>query len=146
MVSAITKTLLSAYKDLEEQCKILDGLMTACAVKSANRDIYKTADKLFAYRNEKIALINVKVIVDQTLEKMTRKASLVDKYITHEAFPCRHSMETAEKQLEEFNTLLFQEYTPAKLFDIISDSKFIMKIYRHYSKQEQAVKGGQGAK
>lgn len=141
-VSAISKTLLSAYKDLEEQCKIIDGLMVSFAVRSSNRDLYKSIDKLFAYQNEKIALINAKVIVDEILDKMGYSVALKSVYIEKNAKP----NETSEKQLEKFNALLLEAYEPIKLFDMISDSKFIMKIYRHFSRQEQGVKREQGKK
>lgn len=136
MVSAITKTLLSAYKDLEDQCQTIDGLMVSYAVRSSKRDVFVCADRMFRYTNEKIALINAKVLVDETFEKMGQKTSLKFYFIDKKSKHHRISLETAEKQLQEFNDLLFEAYTATKLFDMISDSKFLMKIYSGYARQE----------
>lgn len=137
MVSAITKTLLHAYNDLHKECKAIDEFMTNYAVGSAKRDIFKTVEKMVAYTNDKIALINAKVIVDETLDKMQRKSTMVEIYINKTRPSNRIPLETAEKQIEQFNSLLFEEYTPANLFDMISDSKFLMKIYKEYVRQER---------
>ena len=141
MVSAITKTLLSAYKDLEEQCKIIDGLMASCAVRSSKRDVFDCAEKMFKYTNEKIALINAKVLVDEILDKMGHKSSMICFYIDKKSKDKRMSMEVAEKQLQEFNALLFESYSATKLFDMISDSKFLMKIYSEYARRELKSRG-----
>ncbi len=141
-VSALTKTLLTAYKDLEDQCKIIDGLMTACAVGSANRDLYRSIEKVVSYSNEKIALINAKVIVDEILEKIGYTVALKSVYIDKTCKP----NEASEKQIERFNELLLEAYDPIRIFDLVSDSKFIMKIYRGYLKQQQGNKKGQGEK
>lgn len=135
-VSTITKTLLSAYKDIEEQCKIIDGVMLNYAVGSSKRNVFTATEKMFAYTNEKIALINAKVLVDETLGKMQRKASLIDVYIEKRRIVSHNTLEIAEKQIEEFNSLLLEQYKPAKIYFMISDSKFLMKIYKEYSKQE----------
>ena len=135
-VSAITKTLLSAYKDLEDQCKTIDVLMVSYAVRSSKRDVFGCAERMFRYTNEKIALINAKVLVDETLNKMGQKSSLKFFYIDKKTKSEYMTLEIAEKQLQEFNDLLFEAYSATKLFDMISDSKFLMKIYSGYARQE----------
>ena len=132
-ISAITITLLNAYRHIEKECKAIDEFMTNYAVSSSKRNIFKTVDKIIACTNDKIALINAKVIVD----KMGYSTALRQVYCEKKR-PLRGRIhENAEKQIEKFNTLLFDQYTAVQLFDMISDSKFLMKLYKEYSRREK---------
>lgn len=136
---AICEVMLNAYKDLEEKCKGIDYKILKEAQRSMRADIYDTFDRVANLINEKIAYCNVKVIIDEAIEKIgdnqyIKGVYILNKTITETAEA--HCIKTVEafalyeKQKKAVYRAILDAYSTEKLFDIISDSKWLVGRYR----------------
>ena len=140
----ICKTMICVYKELEKRCELIDDTVIRRAVNSAHRNIYETVDELIDLINEKRTYCNVKVIIDEALEKMSDK-SAIEKYILgvnikdiEKDFNSERTMyRHLSKQKEELYQIIINKYEIDKLIEIISDSNWLMNKYREFKELEK---------
>lgn len=151
-----SKTILTAYRYLERIVAAIDKLVIKEAMGSISSDslIYslKSAEaitnKILDYTEKKVALINTKILVEKALFSMKRDQALilVKKYIngkrTNEVIAemglARRSyyrkLECATKTFA--CTLKRMGFSEEKLDQMLSDQKWLMKIYGKFELEE----------
>lgn len=136
---AICEVMLYSYKDLEEKCNGVEYRILKQAQRSRRADIYETFDKLVLLINEKIAYCNVKVIIDEAVEKIGDSRVVKGHYISGRSLKaiaeeyCLTTDEMSEmffKQKKAVTRAILDAYSTDKLFEIISDSKWLLNQYK----------------
>jgi len=135
----ICEVLLNSYKDLERFSSICDKSILRCAINSHTRSVYSAFDIIADIMDEKNMYCNIKVILDEAINKLKRNTELKYRYI----WDCRiidmQEMLGVKKntlyiriirQKKRLFTFLQRKYTTEQLFDLIKDSKVLMKRYR----------------
>jgi len=158
-----SKTLLSSYGYLERLCKCIDKLVEKTALNSyysyknsySENSIIGIADNIIRLSNRKIDYINLKVIVEKALRKMSNMARkvLILKYINKMSAEricllLNISSSALYKKLSKALNAFFIEvaklgYGEAKLEVIYLEDNFIKSIYdlvrtKNYSIEEKA--------
>lgn len=147
--------MIYLYRDLERKCNDVDDLMLRTAKASYNGDIFKIFDKMTSFIIEKNTYCNIKVIIDETIKEMDKSAELKLRYIIglknkDIADKCNIGERTLyrhlETQIEDLSSRILNKYGELKLYDIISNSKWLMNKYKLFLKEENELKAPKGAK
>ena len=134
----ICEVMLYAYKELEVRCCIVEDKILRVAVSSMTMDTYQAVEKLFALNNEKIAYINIKVIIEEALQQMRNKSVLVAHYIHGKSYgEIARKLNVTERDIElviarqrlKVLRIILKRYSIETLFNIISDSKWLRHKY-----------------
>ena len=87
------KTILGAYRHLEAVADAIDKIILKTALNSYHfslnsNDVYQTSNKLIELGERKVTLINLKVLVEETLSKLEQKDAdiLICRYIENMKF------------------------------------------------------------
>lgn len=151
-----SKTVLTAYRYFGRIVAAIDKLVMKEAMGSISSDslIYslKSAEaitnKILDYTEKKVALINTKILIEKALFSMKRDQALilVKKYIngkkTNDVIAemgCarRSYYRKLESATKTFACILKRMgYGEEKLDDMLSDQKWLMKIYCQYELEE----------
>lgn len=147
-----SKTILTAYRYFERIVAAIDKLVIKEAMGSISSDslIYslKSAEwvtnKILDYTEKKVALINAKILVEKALFSMNRDQALilVKKYInakkTNEVIAeigCarRSYYRKLDSATRTFACVIKRMgFSEEKLDEMLSDQKWLMKIYNQY--------------
>ena len=131
----ICEVMLYSYKDLEEKCNGIEYKIRKQCEKSMHTSIYDTFDRVVLLINEKIAYCNVKVIIDEAVAKIGDGKAIKEHYCLGrdlKRIADEHSLkvpqvvELIEKQKHEVIMAILRAYSPRRLFDIISDSRWLV--------------------
>lgn len=153
-----SKTILSAYRYLERIVSAIDKLVIKEAMGSisSNSLIYslKSAEaitsKILDYTEKKVALINVKVLIEKALYSMKREQALilVKKYIncqkTNEIIseigcPRRSFYRKLDSATKTFSYVVkMMGFSEQRLDEMLSDQKWLMKIYNKFELEQIA--------
>ena len=148
-----TKTILFTYKYLDNIAGALDKLIDRQALNSyyycggnqMDNGVMAVADRIIKLSQRKIKLINIKVLVEQTLEKCDTLLAqlLIEKYVDNdkiEEIAKRHNLSSRTyfrrlMQAEDsFSYLMsLRGFNDEKLKDYLKDEKWIMEIYNKFS-------------
>lgn len=143
------KTLLSVYRYLERITGAIDKIIMKRALGSANisgQNFYKNnvlsiSNKIIDLSQRKVNLINLKVLIDQTLTEIPNEDAvmLIEKYFdgvkARELVEIHNiSMRTVFRKLDSSllsfaNKLSFKGYSPAKLQNWLSNEQWILNSY-----------------
>lgn len=130
----ICEVMLHAYKNLEERCRGVDYKVLTTSQRSMRADTTETFYKVTRLINEKIAYINTKVIIDKAVEKIGDSKALQDYYFKGRdvksiardyGLTAPKAVELIEKQKQSLIMAIIREYSPRRLWDIISDSRWM---------------------
>lgn len=142
----ICETLLQAYKDQKKVCERLDEIVTRIALNSRNADGYETANKIISLTAEKIAYLDIRMIVGNALRAVGNTYEFEQHYlkgytIIEVARDINRSIDVANDRLckqkkKLFDTIL-KEHKEEYLIELISNSKHLMAVY--IEEQNKAV-------
>ena len=137
----VCKTMLYSYKDLEQKCKEVDETLLRIGYTSYNANVFETFDKMANLMVEKIAYCNIKFIIDEAITKMKKSTELkyfhisgidykdiVGKYNINQ----RTLFRRLKRQRDSLTKNILSQYEVVDLFNIISDSKWLMNKYREF--------------
>ena len=144
----VCEVMLYSYKELEERCKKLDDRVLSVALRSINKDVYESVEMICELTDEKIAYCNIKVIIDEALNKIGRNDEVKAYHIDGEL--CKDII--AREKISErayFHRIKRQR---AKLYEAITDkndSEYLAGLIRasrwllsEYNKAFKADKNG----
>lgn len=162
-IDIISKTFLSVYRFLNSLAKSIDRVVKLKGINSSSfNDYYKNntfeqSQEIINLTNRKITLINIKVIVDQTLLGIDEQKArlLILKYIDN--FSCKQICELVNlntrtyfrrvnKALKDFEKVLgnfFENNT--KIYDDLMQDKWVSLLLNTYSDNkifEENFEGG----
>lgn len=147
-----SKTLLTAYRYFERIVAAIDKLVIKEAMGSIGSDclIYslKSAEaitnKILDYTEKKVALINAKIIVEKVLFSMKREQALIlvkkfvsckktNEIIAEMGCARRSYYRKLESAIKTFACNLKRiGFCESKLDEMLSDQKWLIKIYNQY--------------
>jgi len=113
----VCEVMLYTYKDLERMCEKVERQALKFALASRNRDVFESANKLLSLTDEKIAYCNIKVIVDEALNKIGRSNEVKAYHIDGEYY--KDIM--AREEISERTYLRRLKRQRAKLYEAITD-------------------------
>ena len=148
-----TKTILTVYKYLERIAGAIDKLVERQAINSyysnfANNGVEDLADKIIELSERKVKLINIKVLTENTLEKMEESSAqlLIEKYIDNdksEIIAQRHNfpMRTyfrRQKQAEDAFTayMALQGFSESKISEYLAGEAWIVEVFNNFKTKE----------
>ena len=130
----ICEAMLLAYKYYEDECKRLDEKVLRSAIGSRNKVTDKAIDEVVLLNNEKIAIINAKVIIDEALEELEHKQWLRAYYIDCTLSDTLSARETTQRkvsvQREWLTKIIFERHSVQELYQLICDSKLLSRRYK----------------
>jgi methylphosphotriester-DNA--protein-cysteine methyltransferase len=130
----ICEVMLYSYKDLEEKCNGLEYKIRRLCERSMHAGIHDTFSKAVTLINEKIAYCNVKVIIDEAVEKIGDSKALKEYYFKNrdikaiayaQSLKVAQAVELIEKQEQAVYKAILKAYSTERLLDIISDSRWL---------------------
>lgn len=149
-----TKTILSVYKYLEALSNSIDDLVIKKSINSAFynngrfRSCYDCANKIMQLTERKINLINIKILVEETLGKMPLRyrqllaLSYIDGVKSEEIAEIMHiSMRTffrkKNEAIESFSkNLVINGYTKEKLESMFCGEDWLKNLYNKKLNEE----------
>ncbi len=152
---AWSKTILSVYKYLEALSKAIDDLVLKKSINSAFYcngrfdTAYECANKIMQLTNRKINLINLKVLVEDTLESIPLKyrrvlgLCYIDGVKTTECAELLHISNRTFFRLKNDAINVFTQkliglgYTKSKLEEIFCGENWLKNLYNHNSDNAQ---------
>ena len=135
----ICECILNSYKDLERLCDICDKTILKYAIKSHGNDIYKAFDVITSLMNEKNIYCNIKVILDDAINRLKNNTELKQRYVfgvrimdMQEVFGLKENtiVKRIKRQKEKLFSCLQSKYSFEQLYDFIKNSKYLMNRYR----------------
>lgn len=141
---AICAVMLYSYPMLEDKCEMIDKDIYHTAIYSAFKNTMETYKEIEQLTNEKIAYINVKVIVEQGISNLGRSYEIVQHHLKGvRVLELTQRLGVAERtirgRLARQRAKLYEEilkiYKAEDLLDIISSSQWLMYRYRRELKQ-----------
>lgn len=151
-----TKTLLTVYKYLERVAGAVDKIILKNGLNSANitgqnyyyNNVYVVTEKLINLSQRKVTLINLKVLVEQTLcevdeedailliERFIESAKVKDIMQQHD-LSLRSTFRKIERAIDNFgNCLRKKGYNDIYLAQMVKDEKWICNVHQRFLKQE----------
>ena len=136
---AVCRVMIYSYKELEDRCEAVDKAIYNTAIHSAFKNTIETYKDIERLTREKIAYINVKVIIDQAIATLKRKYELEQhhiKGITIEQIAITLNIKShtiqrrVELQREKLYEAILNTHSGEKLLDVICDSQWLMNRYR----------------
>ena len=143
---AICSVMIYSYKGLEKRCDLIDKNIYNTAVRSAFRNTVEVYKEIEQLTREKIAYINVKVIIDQSLATLKCRYEITQHHIKGEgieqiATTLNVKRKIIDKRLQRQRTKLYEAilntYSAEELLNIIYDSDWLMNRYKSELKQQQ---------
>lgn len=140
----ICKVMLCSYRGLESKCDRIDKDIYNTAVHSAFKNTVETYKDIEQLTREKIAYINVKVIIDQALANLNRTYEIVQHHIkgvsiAQIATTLGATDNTIERRAYRQRVKLYdeilKEYSAEELLDIICDSGWLWGRYKKELKE-----------
>ncbi|MGN1162626.1 MAG: hypothetical protein ACI4T2_01710 [Christensenellales bacterium] len=151
-----SKTILTAYRYLERIVSAIDKLVIKEAMGSISSDslIYslKSAEtitnKILDYTEKKVALINVKLLIEKALYSMKKEQALilVKKYINGKktndiiseiGCPRRSYYRKLESATKTFaHVIKMMGFSEERFDQMLSDQKWLMKIYSKFELEQ----------
>ncbi len=134
----VCEVMLYAYKDLEKRCENLDCKVERVALASMNKDVYQSIETICKLTDEKITYCNIKVIIDEALNKIGKNAELKALHIDgehykdiiqREAINERTFYRRLKRQRELLCKAILKQYAVDYLVALIRESKWLMKQY-----------------
>lgn len=142
---AICRVMIYSYRGLENRCDTIDKALYNTAVRSAFKDTWETYKEMERLTREKVAYINVKVVIDQALIALKRKYE-IEQYHIHGvsreqlAERLNTNLNTIDKRLARERAKLYEailnRYSGEELLSIICDSEWLMNSYKREANQE----------
>ena len=141
-----SKTLLSIYRHLEPLTKNIDKIVSSQSVNSfyGTDDVFSISNRIIEMTEKKILLINIRVLIDETLLSMDKEYAkvLILRYLdgcSNEQIksllelPERTMFRRLDKATVLFEKILFNHFKKfPKLFEDIKKDKWLMQIYNHF--------------
>lgn len=151
------KTLLTSYRYLERIAGAIDKIIMQSALGSKNifgqnyyyNNVMTISQKIIDLSERKVTLINVKVLVEQTLAEIDEKDALIliEKFFDGYKFKDlmeKHdvSMRTVfrkfDNAIKSFSGRLnFKGYNDEKLYKMLKNEAWILNVYDRFCKDEQ---------
>lgn len=134
----VCEVMLYAYKELEERCKKLDDKVVRVALASRSNDVYESAERIYKLTDEKISYCNIKVIIDEALNKIGRndevKAYHIDgeyykDIIAREEISERCYMSRLQRQRAKIYKVITEKYDSEYLAELIRASGWLLSQY-----------------
>ena len=141
----ICRAMIYSYRELEQRCKRIDIIIYNTAIHSAFKNTMETYKEIERLTREKIAYINVKVIIDQALVLLKGKYEFEQHHIKGEsveqiATTLNVKWHTVETRLIRQRAKLYENilkrYSGEELLDIICDSGWLMSLYKRELRQK----------
>lgn len=135
---ALCDVMLKSYKYLETKCKMIEYQAWKCALNSQNSDAYQCAETLIKLNREKLTYCNVKVIIDEALNKIGRNTELKDYYIYGVYYKNTMIRENISRRtyyyrLDKQKQLLFnaikEKYDDDVLLETLCGSRWLFNMY-----------------
>ena len=135
----VCEVMLYAYMQLEHRCEIIDKDIYRTAVHSAFKDTMGVVKDIERLTAEKIAYINVKVIIEKATARLKHSYELKQHHfnglkIEQIATTLGGNIKTIacriRRQREKLYKEILKEYSAEELLNIISDSQWLMRRYR----------------
>lgn len=140
----ICRVMIYAYRELESRCAGIDKVIYNTAIHSAFKNTMETYNEIERLTREKIAYINVKVIIDQALASTKNKyelmlhhidgVSIVDIAEQLGASDTAIDRRVLRQRAKLYDTIL-NIYSGEELLDIIGDSGWLMHRYKQELKR-----------
>lgn len=141
-----SKTLLSIYRHLEPLTKNIDKIVSSQSINSfyGREDVFSMSNKIIEMTEKKILLINIRVLVDETLLSMDKEYAkvLILRYLdgcSNEQIkevlelPERTMFRRLDRATVLFEKILFSHFKKfPKLFEDIKKDKWLIQIYNHF--------------
>ena len=134
----ICEVMLYAYNQLEHRCEGIDRDIKRTAVKSALRDTMETVNDIDRLIAEKIAYINVKVIIDKAMGSLKHSYELKQYHfngakIEQIATTLGETTNAINRRLQRQRAKLYEamlkDHRAEELLNIIGDSQWLMRRY-----------------
>lgn len=154
-----TKTILTVYRYLERIAGAIDKIIMQSALGSGNicgqnyyfNNVYSVTDKIINLSERKVTLINLKVLIEDTLAEIDKKDALIliEKFLdgekTKEIMERNNiSMRTVFRKLDNAlksfgNRLNVKGYDENKIYSMLKDENWILNVYSRYSKNGEEI-------
>ena len=148
-----TKTILTVYKYLDRIADAIDKLVERQALNSyysnfSNDGIIDLADKIIELSERKVRLINIKVLTENTLEKMEESSAqlLIEKYIDNDKsdviaqrhnLPLRTYFRRQNQAEDAFSAYLaLNGFSEKKLEEYLDGENWINEVFRNFQTKE----------
>lgn len=140
----VCKVMWYSYKGLEDRCELLDKDIRNTAIRSAFKNTMEVVGEIERLTAEKIAYINVKVIIDEALRSLNRRYEIVQhdikgktlEQITTELNAKKNTIDSRlTRQRVKLYEAILERYSGEELLNIICDSPWLMNKYRKELKQ-----------
>jgi len=157
---AWAKTLLTIYKYLERITGAIDKIILQSAINSSNicgqnyyyNNIHAISDKIINLSERKVLLINLKVLVDEILQSLPEKESvlLIGKFV--EGFKCKEMVIQYDVSLRNMfrkidgavkmfsNKLNKMGFNDSKLSKMLKDEGWILNCHERFCAEKEDVK------
>lgn len=144
------KTVLSVYRYLERIAGAIDKIVEKTGLGSANicgqnyfyNNIFTVAEKMIALGQRKVTLINLKILVEDTLKKINPQDAeiLIEKFFdgvkTRELVEIHNmSMRTAFRKIDSAvksfaSALVMSGFDDKKLENMLQDEQWILQVHQ----------------
>lgn len=150
-----TKTLLSVYRYLERICGAIDKIVMKSALNSADilgqnyfyNNVYSISQKIIDLSERKITLINLKILIEETLGEIDKKSAriLIQKYF--DGTKCKDialinnvSLRTVFRKISNAENafscrLRMKGYNSFKLDNILKEEGWINNVFLRLSEK-----------
>ena len=146
------RTLLFTYKNLEILASSIDKLVEKHALNSfynisssiQDNSVMAVTNRIYALMDRKINLINIKVLIEETLEACDQLSAqlLIERYIDGDrsevvaerlGLPLRTYFRKLQQAEDSFTSKIASRgFTDDKLKDQLKQEKWIMDVYRNF--------------
>lgn len=149
----ICEVMLKSYKYLEAMCDQVEAKAIICALGSRNKDVFECAERLIQLNNEKITYCNIKVIIDEALNSISRNDELKAYYIDGEFYKDIAQREKITERtffyrLKKQKKLLFEaiqeKYDTECLFELVRGSRWLFDRYHKAVRRAENEGKGKG--
>lgn len=152
-----TKTLLTVYRYLERIAGAIDKIIMQSALSSNNlttqnyfyNNVLSVSQKILDLSERKVTLINLKVLIEQTLGELDKNDALIliEKFVdgdkTKDIMAKNNiSMRTVFRKIENAQNsfsskLLIKGYNDEKLSQMLKDEGWILNVHGRYSVKDE---------
>ena len=142
----LVEAMLLSYANLDMRCKHIDERALGIAIKSMFLNVYDAIEKITRLYEEKAVYVSVKAIIDEALIHMSAY-ELIEFYkesksVAEIQSDSKISERTAWRRLRNQKAMLsckiLGRYSEPALKEIISDSRWLMNIYRECLNERRA--------
>lgn len=130
----LCEAMLLGYKYFEDECERLDQKVLRSALASRTKVTYKALDEIIRLNNEKIAIINAKVIIDEALEELEHSQWLRAYYIDCTLSDTESAKATTQNkvrlQREWLTKIIFKRHSTQEVYQIVADSEMLLRKFK----------------